>query len=63
MNTDTCMCSSDEKQTRSPLSLYPEYQGKESEFSAPDRMPTSHSHVQVEVTVTFAADVDYRSNT
>ncbi|EQB3687961.1 hypothetical protein ACYJCI_004397, partial [Escherichia coli] len=26
MNTDTFMCSSDEKQTRSPLSLYSEYQ-------------------------------------
>ncbi len=34
MNTDTFMCSSDEKQTRSPLSLYSEYQRMEIEFRA-----------------------------
>lgn len=42
MNTDTFMCSSDEKQTRSPLSLYSEYQRMEIEFRAPHIMPTSH---------------------
>ena len=49
MNTDTFMCSSDEKQTRSPLSLYSEYQRMEIEFRAPHIMPTSHWHGQVEV--------------
>ena len=40
MNTDTFMCSSDEKQTRSPLSLYSEYQRMEIEF----RAPHDHAH-------------------
>lgn len=44
MNKDTFMCSSDEKQTRSPLSLYSEYQRMEIEFRAPHIMPTSHWH-------------------
>ena len=62
MNTDTFMCSSDEKQTRSPLSLYSEYQRMEIEFRAPHIMPTSHWHGQVEVNVPFDGDVEYLIN-
>ena len=62
MNTDTVMCSSDEKQTRSPLSLYSEYQRMEIEFRAPHIMPTSHWHGQVEVNVPFDGDVEYLIN-
>ena len=62
MNKDTFMCSSDEKQTRSPLSLYSEYQRMEIEFRAPHIMPTSHWHGQVEVNVPFDGDVEYLIN-
>lgn len=50
------------KQTRSPLSLYSEYQRMEIEFRAPHIMPTSHWHGQVEVNVPFDGDVEYLIN-
>lgn len=38
------MCSSDEKQSRSPLALYSEYQRMDIELRPPHAMPTSHWH-------------------
>ena len=46
---DPFMCSSDEKQSRSPLALYSEYQRMDIELRPPHAMPTSHWHGQVEV--------------
>lgn len=40
------MCSSDEKQSRSPLALYSEYQRMDIELRPPHAMPTSHWHGQ-----------------
>ncbi|HHH7531588.1 TPA: transcriptional regulator MelR, partial [Escherichia coli] len=45
---DPHMCSSDEEQTRSPLSLYSEYQRMDIELRSPHAMPASHWHGQVE---------------
>ncbi|MCW1973807.1 UNVERIFIED_ORG: AraC-like DNA-binding protein [Pantoea agglomerans] len=56
---DPHMCSSDEKQTRSPLSLYSEYQRMDIELRPPLAMTTSHWHGQVEVNVPFDGDVEY----
>lgn len=41
---DPFMCSSDEKQSRSPLALYSEYQRMDIELRPPHAMPTSHWH-------------------
>ncbi|WP_145032135.1 transcriptional regulator MelR [Pantoea ananatis] len=59
---DPHMCSSDEKQTRSPLSLYSEYQRMDIELRPPLAMTTSHWHGQVEVNVPFDGDVEYLIN-
>lgn len=59
---DPHMCSSDEKQTRSPLSLYSEYQRMDIELRPPLAMSTSHWHGQVEVNVPFDGDVEYLIN-
>ncbi|CRH30705.1 Melibiose operon regulatory protein [Pantoea ananatis] len=56
---DPHMCSSDEKHTRSPLSLYSEYQRMDIELRPPLAMTTSHWHGQVEVNVPFDGDVEY----
>lgn len=56
------MCSSDEKQSRSPLALYSEYQRMDIELRPPHAMPTSHWHGQVEVNVPFDGDVEYLIN-
>ncbi|MFH7174025.1 hypothetical protein ACHWHL_26905, partial [Klebsiella pneumoniae] len=56
---DPFMCSSDEKQSRSPLALYSEYQRMDIELRPPHAMPTSHWHGQVEVNVPFDGDVEY----
>lgn len=44
---DPHMCNGDEKQTRSPLSLYSEYQRLDVELRPPHRMASSHWHGQV----------------
>ena len=59
---DPFMCSSDEKQSRSPLALYSEYQRMDIELRPPHAMPTSHWHGQVEVNVPFDGDVEYLIN-
>ncbi|MDX5627283.1 MULTISPECIES: transcriptional regulator MelR [unclassified Brenneria] len=59
---DPHMCSSDEKQTRSPLSLYSEYQRMDIELRPPYVMTNSHWHGQVEVNVPFDGDVEYLIN-
>ncbi len=59
---DPFMCSSDERETRSPLSLYSEYQKMEIELRAPHAMATSHWHGQVEINVPFDGDVEYVIN-
>lgn len=59
---DPHMCNGDEKQTRSPLSLYSEYQRLDVELRAPHRMASSHWHGQVEVNVPFDGDVEYLIN-
>ncbi|KTR47434.1 transcriptional regulator [Pantoea ananatis] len=59
---DPHMCSSDEQQTRSPLSLYSEYQRMDIELRPPLAMATSHWHGQVEVNVPFDGDVEYLIN-
>ncbi|KFD20735.1 melibiose operon regulatory protein, partial [Yokenella regensburgei ATCC 49455] len=43
---DPHMCSSDEKQTRSPLTLYSEYQRMDIELRQPHAMSASHWHGQ-----------------
>ena len=55
---DPHMCSSDEEQTRSPLSLYSEYQRMDIELRSPHAMPASHWHGQVEINVPFDGDVE-----
>ena len=59
---DPHMCSSDEEQTRSPLSLYSEYQRMDIELRSPHAMPASHWHGQVEINVPFDGDVEYLIN-
>lgn len=59
---DPHMCNGDEKQTRSPLSLYSEYQRLDVELRPPHRMASSHWHGQVEVNVPFDGDVEYLIN-
>lgn len=59
---DPHMCNGDEKQTRSPLSLYSEYQRMDIELRRPHVMPSSHWHGQVEVNVPFDGDVEYLIN-
>lgn len=59
---DPHMCNGDEKQTRSPLSLYSEYQRLDIELRAPHAMAASHWHGQVEVNVPFDGDVEYLIN-
>ena len=59
---DPFMCSSDEKQSRSPLALYSEYQRMDIELRPPHAMPSSHWHGQVEVNVPFDGDVEYLIN-
>jgi len=59
---DPHMCSSDEKQTRSPLSLYSEYQRMDIELRRPLAMSSCHWHGQVEVNVPFDGDVEYLIN-
>ncbi len=59
---DPHMCSSDEKQSRSPLALYSEYQRMDIELRPPHAMATSHWHGQVEVNVPFDGDVEYLIN-
>ncbi|SUQ60214.1 Melibiose operon regulatory protein [Raoultella terrigena] len=59
---DPHMSSSDEKNTRSPLALYSEYQRMDIELRTPHAMITSHWHGQVEVNVPFDGDVEYLIN-
>ncbi|HHQ4051979.1 TPA: transcriptional regulator MelR [Citrobacter freundii] len=59
---DPHMCNSDEPQTRSPLTLYSEYQRMDIELRPPQAMTTSHWHGQVEVNVPFDGDVEYLIN-
>ncbi|VED54846.1 Melibiose operon regulatory protein [Raoultella terrigena] len=59
---DPHMSSSDEKNTRSPLALYSEYQRMDIELRTPHAMTTSHWHGQVEVNVPFDGDVEYLIN-
>ena len=60
--SDSYMSSSDEKNTRSPLALYSEYQRMDIELRTPHAMTTSHWHGQVEVNVPFDGDVEYLIN-
>ncbi len=46
----------------SPLALYSEYQRMDIELRAPEEMPMSHWHGQVEVNVPFDGDVEYIIN-
>ncbi|KEY60654.1 transcriptional regulator MelR [Serratia sp. DD3] len=59
---DPDMCSSTDPKTRSPLSLYSDYQRMNIELRAPQAMPSSHWHGQVEVNVPFDGDVEYLIN-
>ncbi|ANS87811.1 transcriptional regulator MelR [Vibrio parahaemolyticus] len=46
----------------SPLALYSEYQRMDIELRAPEEMPMSHWHGQVEVNVPFDGDIEYIIN-
>ena len=59
---DPHMCNSTDSTTRSPLSLYSEYQRMDIELRPPLAMTTSHWHGQVEVNVPFDGDVEYLIN-
>ncbi|TQI79043.1 AraC family transcriptional regulator [Serratia fonticola] len=59
---DPDMCSSTDPQTRSPLSLYSDYQRMDIELRTPHAMSSSHWHGQVEVNVPFDSDVEYVIN-
>lgn len=59
---DPHMCNSTDPETRSPLSLYSEYQRMNIELRAPHFMSSSHWHGQVEVNVPFDGDVEYVIN-
>lgn len=55
-------CNNTDCNTRSPLSLYSEYQCLDIELRAPYSMESSHWHGQVEVNVPFDGDVEYLIN-
>lgn len=59
---DPHMCSSTDSETRSPLSLYSEYQRMDIELRVPHYMESCHWHGQVEVNVPFDGDVEYLIN-
>lgn len=59
---DPHMCNSTDRQTRSPMSLYSEYQRMDIELRIPHRMESCHWHGQVEVNVPFDGDVEYLFN-
>lgn len=59
---DPLMCNSTDLTTRSPMSLYSEYQRMDIELRQPQAMPASHWHGQVEVNVPFDGDVAYLIN-
>ncbi|MCE0800111.1 transcriptional regulator MelR [Buttiauxella sp. A2-C1_F] len=59
---DPHMCSSTDSNTRSPLSLYSEYQRMDIELRRPRSMEACHWHGQVEVNVPFDGDVEYLIN-
>jgi len=59
---DPDMCSSTDSNTRSPLSLYSEYQRMDIELRRPQYMEACHWHGQVEVNVPFDGDVEYVIN-
>lgn len=63
---DPHMCSSTDSETRSPLSLYSEYQRMDIELRSAHHMESSHwhghGHGQVEVNVPFDGDVEYLIN-
>lgn len=60
INDDTTF--TEEHTLVSPLALYSEYQRMDIELRAPEAMPISHWHGQVEVNVPFDADVEYIIN-
>lgn len=59
---DPYMLCGAETQSRSPLTLYSEYQRMDIELRAPHAMEASHWHGQVEVNVPFDGDVEYLIN-
>lgn len=59
---DPHMCNSTDSTTRSPLSLYSEYQRMDIELRIPEYMDACHWHGQVEVNVPFDGDVEYLIN-
>ncbi|WP_245164380.1 transcriptional regulator MelR [Buttiauxella brennerae] len=59
---DPHMCSSTDSKTRSPMSLYSEYQRMDIELRSPRFMESCHWHGQVEVNVPFDGDVEYLIN-
>jgi len=59
---DPHMCNSTDSQTRSPMSLYSEYQRMDIELRIPHLMESCHWHGQVEVNVPFDGDVEYLIN-
>lgn len=59
---DPHMCNSTDQKTRSPLSLYSEYQRMDIELRPPHSMESCHWHGQVEVNVPFDGDVEYLIN-
>jgi len=59
---DPHMCNSTDSHTRSPMSLYSEYQRMDIELRVPHSMESCHWHGQVEVNVPFDGDVEYLIN-
>lgn len=59
---DPHMCNSTDSHTRSPMSLYSEYQRMDIELRIPHLMESCHWHGQVEVNVPFDGDVEYLIN-
>ncbi|WP_300004142.1 transcriptional regulator MelR [uncultured Cedecea sp.] len=59
---DPHMCNSTDSHTRSPMSLYSEYQRMDIELRVPHLMESCHWHGQVEVNVPFDGDVEYLIN-
>lgn len=59
---DPYMCNSTDSHTRSPMSLYSEYQRMDIELRVPHLMESCHWHGQVEVNVPFDGDVEYLIN-
>ncbi|MCP2006129.1 MULTISPECIES: transcriptional regulator MelR [Buttiauxella] len=59
---DPHMCNSTDRETRSPLALYSEYQRMDIELRRPHYMESSHWHGQVEINVPFDGDVEYLIN-